>query len=491
MKKLVLLLVLVMLLSGCGMSKGEERKAGPEPESEPGVLIWTIAGVMGFESEDSIPEEKIAECNQLLAEKGKDCQIRFQFVTFPEGQITEEAEKLLRQSDLITIANSYTWEDDVQFYRTVRECAENGLFEPLDAHLDTENGRKIKERMLTELTLDNGCREGTQWVLPTEPPMMVGSSLRMKGGLYERSGLGEDPIPDFTKCDAVFEKLYLANGKKPFLVFSDRKTVCGFNGIPVEMPSYLTEMLSANGSIWKADVLGVGSLISAGNDRDLRNLLKEPYLEAYLNAWRRYTEKGYVTEDMDAEVVVEIADSYRPEVVTDSEGEKLVTPKSGQYVLYRGQNFYGLAPFNAIGAESGEKELAFEILTTMITDKELSDMIRSVGGDGPSGFVFRTGLSEAGEQEYQRLVQTIPQFTRESSFDTFSVPEIEALNRVYAEYSTEYGDESGQQVLERHFSEEGKVTEESIRAGIRRLNEKLDAAGMETFIEAFRKHRKQ
>lgn len=485
MKKIVLLLVCVMMLSGCGISESEGGRAGSASK----VLNWTIAGVWGFDTEDSIPEEKISELNQLLAEKGEDCQIRFQFVTFPEGQITEEAEELLRKSDLITIANPFTFTDGAKFYKTVRECVEKDLFEPLDAYLSTEDGGKIKESMLTELTLENGQREGKQWVLPTELPMMTGSSLRMKEGFYKMSGVGENPIPDFTRCDEVFEKIYLANGKQPFLVFSDRKTECSVNDIPSKMPYYLTEMLS--GSFCGSQVLGAGALTSAGNDQDTRNLLEEPYFEEYLNAWRRYTEKGYVNPDMDAEVVVEIAGSYRPEVFVDElDGGKLVTPKSENYVLCRDKNFYGSASFNAIGAESEQKDLAFAILTEMITDKELNETIQNFEEDVPSKFVFQTGLSEAGEREYQKLITSIPQFTREYTFDTFSVPEIEALNKVYAEYSTELGADRDQKVLERHFSENGKVTEQSIHAGIQKLNEKLDAAGMETFIEEFRKQKK-
>lgn len=55
----IVIMILVSIISGC---KNEEKMQ---------VLNWAIVGITGFETEESIPKEKVTELNQLLAEKEK------------------------------------------------------------------------------------------------------------------------------------------------------------------------------------------------------------------------------------------------------------------------------------------------------------------------------------------------------------------------------------------------------------------------------------
>lgn len=475
---------ITLLLGGC---KKSEKKI-----SQSKVIDWAIAGLWGFENEDSISEEKVTELNQLLAEKGKDYQIKFHVVVFEEGQLSEKSEEILRKCDLITIKDQMVITNKVKYYPTLLECEDKNMFEPLDQYMQTEDGMKIKEKMLTDLTLESGYWDGKQWMLPTELPALVGSSLMINKRLYEMSGVESDMVPDFTKCDDLFAKLFEANGKVPFLVLSDRKVSNEINYIPADMPAYLKYMLRGGDSLYQEDVLGTGSLMVSGSDLDTKNLLKEPYFEEYLNAWRRYIEKGYVSTDMDANTLVEMCGSYEPEMIDwDTHNEKWVIPKSENYILHLQKQPAVSSPCVGISAESKKKELAFEVLTDMITDKELNEAVKDFREELPSGFVFYNELSEEGEKEYLKLIESVPRFVQESSFETFHIPEMVELNKVYAEYSTEEDDDGAQKVLERHFSKDGKVTEESIHAGIQQLNEKLDAAGMERLIEALKEQKQK
>lgn len=488
---LSILLATVLTVIGCKEETERNGQGKIKESKDAAVLDWGIAGIWGYDTENAIPEESVDALNQLLSEKGKNYQIRFHVITFTDGQLSEESEDVLRKCDLITIANQYTFQDEVKFYPTLLECEEKNLFEPLDAYMKTEDGMQIKKVMLSDLTLQPGVWKEKQWLLPTSLPVMTGSSLLIDKDLYEKAGKTFDTVPDFTKCDELFELLYQANGKKPFLTLSDRKKENGVNGIAATLPDYLAQMLSGCGSIYDDNGLGVGSLRTEGQDLDTRNLLKEPYFEAYLNAWRRYSEKGYVNPDMDAEAVVELVNSYVPELISiDIGGAEWIIPKSENYVLNLAKQPASDALFNGVGAESKQKSLAFEALADMITEKALNEVIQNIGSDLPSEFVFYTGLSEEGEKEYQHLAESVPQFRREHVFGTFSAPETAGINEVFAEYSTDYGTDSAQKVLEKHFSQNGKVTEKSIQNGIRRLNEKLDAAGMEQFIETLKEHKR-
>lgn len=484
MKKIYKFLIfsaLAVVLGGC-MKKEKE------------IVDWTIAGLPGYENDYSISKEHLSELNQLLEKKEKDYQVRFHFVTFREGELSEADEETLKNSDLITIKRQYSFSDDIKFYPTLTECAEKNLFEPLDQYMETENGKNIKQKMLSDLTLESGCWKDEQILLPTSLPLMTGPSLRIRKDLYEKLNMEQDCVPDFIKCDEFFAKIYEANDNMPFLVFSDRKSEgMTANNIPTELPQYLVDMFVAWGDS-EENVLGSGSMKSTGSSIDTRNLLKEPYFAEYLDAWKRYTEKGYVNSSMNEKALVEIYESNKPLVLMENiEGEEWIVPKSENYTLLLRKFNTESVPFVGIGAGSKQKELAFEVLADMILDLELNTVFKNWGQGDFSAFVFHSDLSEEEEREYLRLLDEIPHFIQETTFDTFFIPEISELNRVYAEYSTGKEDENSRVVLERNFSENGTVTEESILTGIQRLNDKLDSAGMETFVETLKeqKHKSQ
>lgn len=74
MKKFVICLLAVsLLLVGCE-KQGENRTDGKKEQLE-----WGIAGVWGYETEDSVLEEEIRNLNQLLEKKEKTYQINFRF----------------------------------------------------------------------------------------------------------------------------------------------------------------------------------------------------------------------------------------------------------------------------------------------------------------------------------------------------------------------------------------------------------------------------
>lgn len=76
------------------------------------------------------------------------------------------------------------------------------------------------------------------------------------------------------------------------------------------------------------------------------------------------------------------------------------------------------------------------------------------------------------------------------TFETFYISEIQSVNEVFKEYSTEIERDGKQNILATYFSEKGQVTEQSIHNGIASLNEKLETAGMKRLEDAIRKHKK-
>lgn len=181
------------------------------------------------------------------------------------------------------------------------------------------------------------------------------------------------------KCDELFEKLYLANEKQPFLTLSNRTSDYGINGIEAKLPLYIEQVLSYSGSTYYSDGLGIGSLKSEGNDLDTRNLLRTQYFEDVMKAWKRYSEKGYVNENMDEKALVELCNSYTPEIIFENAEGDYVIPMSRHYVLNMYKPLSGVKPFSGIGSGSTRQELAFEALTDFVEDLELNILIQGIG----------------------------------------------------------------------------------------------------------------
>lgn len=326
-------------------------------------------------------------------------------------------------------------------------------------------------------------------MLPTSLQSVMGSSLKLEESLYQK--LGVESVPDFTKCDELFAKIYEINDNQPFLTLSAFEKQGGVNGISVVLPEYLEEIFSYSGSVFQHDSLGVGSWKAEGSSLDTRNLFETGYVTEVLCAWNRYREKGYVNAKMDTIPLVRICDSYVPEVFyMSNEEQRWVVPKSENYVLNMTDDLDGLLPFFGMGSESEQKEAAFTAMADFIAERELNEAIQEIGQGEASRFVFYPELSEEGKMQYRQLLETAPRFRMEPSFDTFEIPEIERINQVYAKYAVKEDESAEMDVMQQYFSKDGVVSEESIREQVQVWNEKLKNAGMDTLIEQISANKK-
>lgn len=485
------ILAMAMLFGGC--SKSEPAKK----ESDVKTLKWAIVGLYGCDENDAINMESVDKLNEQLKAGGKEYRIEFECIPLEKGRFSEADEKRFRECDLVTMENQFEAKQKeggkVTFYDNLKWYAKEGAFEPLDEFLGTEEGKEIKEVFLTEETLQKGTLDGAQLLLPTEPAWMTGSSIRIRQELYEKAGFTEDTVLDFTKCDTLFARLYEANGNRPFLTLSNVKQQGTINGIKNHLPDFIRQFLESSGSLFDAEVLGCGTLVSEKSNRNVKNLLQEPYFEEYMNAWRRYEEKGYVTKKADEEALVEPVNSFKPEIVyLEDEKGMWVTPKSENYVLKVYDLAYGSGSFLGVCADGKQKDLAFEALADFFLDEKVNASLQEFSAEMISPLLFQSGLSEKGEKAYCELSKTVQKFEMIAKFSTFDAEKIEPLNEVFAEYCADDSENEEEQpnVLELYFSEDGEVTEESIHKGVATLREKLEEAGMSRFLETFQENRK-
>ena len=484
------ILAMAVLFGGC--SKSEPAKK----ESDVKTLKWAIVGLYGYDENDAIDTESVEKLNEVLKESGKEYRIEFECIPLKKGRFSKADEKRFQECDLVTMENQFESEHKengkIMFYDNLEWYAKEGAFEPLDKFLKTEEGKEIKKLFLTKETIQKGTLDRKQLLLPTEPAWLTGSSIRIRQELYEKAGLTEDTVPDFTKCDALFARLYEVNDNQPFLTLSNVKQQGGINGIQNHLPDFIKQFLESSGSIFDDEVLGCGTLVSEKSNLNVKNLLQEPYFEEYMNAWRRYAEKGYVTEKADEEALVEPVNSFRTEVeYRQDEKGTWVTPKSENYVLKVWDLTYGNGSFFGVCANGKQKELAFEAMTDFFLDEKVNVSLQEFSAEMISPLIFQSGLSEEGEKAYCELSKTAQKFEVITQFNTFNAKEIEPLNEVFAEYCTDDSEKEAEQpsVLELYFSENGEVTEESIHKGVETLNEKLEEAGMSRFLETFQENR--
>lgn len=483
-KRIGLLLIMVLLgtllMSGCQGKKDEK------------MLTWGIAGVWGYDSDESISKEQEDILNQMLKEKGKDYQIHFRVFSFDGKMLSEEDEEALQKCDLITMANQFSYSNNVEFYPTLVDYVKREMFEPLDSYMQMESGKAIKEAMLIEESMVSGRVGNQQWFLPTRLPALTGNTIMIQKAFYENSGLAVDVATDFTECDELFAQIYELNGEQPFLTLSDRKVEFGLNGVPGVLPEYMSEILAENRAEFMEQAAGVGSLRSQGSDTDTRNLLKTEFVKKAMNAWKRYMDKGYVNPNMDTEPLVKMGISYEPGVVYFNTGkEDYAVLRARNYMMSVEKQPASANPFVGIGAKSGNKERAFQALADMITDVELQEIIQGINADSTELLVFGTGLTKEETALYCEEAAKAVRCIQESITNSFDIPEIKAVNEVFAEYTSEPGSNPVKNVLDVYFSRNGEVTEESISEALDAWNRKLDNAGIEKIVNEIQKQKEQ
>lgn len=472
-----------------------------KPE-EPVILKWGIAGLDGYDADENALKKQEEVLNQLLREKGRNYQIQFKVFSFDkEEYLSESDEKEVASCDLITMRNQFyfktaqesaSMEDKVEFYSTLANYVEKGMFEPLDAYMQTDAGEKIKQKMQIDKILLSGQLDEKQWFLPTGLPVLTGNSIMIQREFYESHQLQVDTSLDFTECDELFATIYERNGREPFLRLSDQKIEYKINGIEVTMPEYLSSVLDMSTAKFQGCLLGIGSRKSTETDMNVENLLESEYVKEFVCAWKRYDEKGYILSDMDENPLVAPAVSYGPELgyAMPYDKTEYVVLKASEYVLNIEKQPASIDPFVGIGDESNQKESAFQALSDLITDADLNDIMQNMTTQGMQPLVYQTELTKEKEEAYYKAAENAEVFIQGGIFATFDIPEIDAVNEVYAQY-TDKAIDFGSSVLTTYFSDNGNVTEESIEKALDEWNEKLENAGIEKIVEEINRQYKE
>lgn len=437
--KLIVWLILLaadIVLAGC---RGKEE-TGRTSEAE--RLTWCVAGVLGYDTDEVLSDKWQEEINQQFAEKGMDVQVEFQVITSTEGEFSEKQKDIIADSDLITIQNQMQTGEDAQevFKPTVEECVKEQLLEPLDEFLGTGEGADIKEKMLTLETLEAGRWDDTQWVLPTSLVRILGPSLGIEKKLFEKADLSmEEAVPDFTKCDDMFAKLYEANGNRPFMSLNMEMTEKGINRTSIRLPYFVSEVLENSPHQYMEMAPGVGALVQKRCDKEAEVLIGTDYLQECFHAWKRYAEKGYITTDRLAPPLVWMEYSYQPEArIQNTDSLTYVIPKSDLYVEYIDRpSSRPIQAFVGIGANSKKKEQAFQVLSKMIIEEAFQKIFKEIAEEGRYSLVFQSELSEEGEETYKEISAVAPHFVCEYMIPTIRIPELETVNELLEAYCQE------------------------------------------------------
>lgn len=487
-------LCLMALVLGMGCSS-QNNDSKPEITKQEHTIKWCIAGlnVEGFTEEGVITKEIEENFNDTLKKNKKEYQVEFEVVPGNNGTFTEEQEQAMQKCDIITMENQVILPEDysVQMYPTLIDYMKEGLFAPLDDFMETDDGQRIKQKMLSEMTLESGKWNERQMLLPTALTPAIGSSLLIEKGLFEKMGWKEsDEFPDFTKCDEIFQKIYEQLGETPFLTFSDEKRGSGVNGNIYDIPQFLEEIQN-NYGIYQVNDAGIGAAISSGTDLDTSNILSADYMESVLNAWNRYIEKGYVNTDTSEQPLVQMAGNYFGVDESEISGKVYLSVRPQEYALHiTKQQGIPLDPFTGISSKSENKDLAFEVLADMITDETLHKALKEVSPDQTVSLVFETGYDEEEEERYKEIIKTAPTFEIAHQVKQINTPEVQAVRKVFLDYCKET-DQATANPLMRYFSENGEVTSESIKKGLDAWNQKLEKAGMSNVLEQIKELKEQ
>lgn len=462
-----ILAIAITIISICSMIVGCTKQKEPSNQ-----LVWCIAGVLGYQSEADV-EVYQELANKMLQEQGMDYNIKMQVIAPNYGGFTKEQKKQIEESDIITIQSQLN-ESGNYFLPTIKECIES--FEPLDAYMASEQGKRLMEDELFAMALEEGKLEETQWLLPTEGPGVLGSSLMIDQNLWKKAGMtNQDAAPVFEECDDLFAKLYEANGKKPFLKFSAMETESDVNGMPIVLPEFLSEIRDNTAGSFEPMTTGIVVVRENGNDHKVELMLETEKFEQIMNAWKRYMEKGYVTLEPTANTLVSMRNKNEIEIEYFNDGERnYVVPMAEKYIQYTAMiTANPTTPLVGISAKSDKKDIAFDVLSLAIQNRIFDD-IDTYGFN----LCFRSDLNAEQEEQLITILRDAPKYVAHHPLPYLDMPEIAAVNAVFARYC----EADAAYVKEIYFADDGDLW-------LEQLKERLERAGINRILEEINQHR--
>ena len=356
--------VMVLALAGCGSERtrvgsGSSEDGKTEAAEAASTVVWGLCSSF----EDAFPEEWQDGFNELLRERGIDIEVRFEVRT-PDWEekgwswgdyqaFGEGFAELMGTSDIITDCGQ------LGDYNCYANYVKKGLYENLDAYLETPEGKMLRESCpdvfweavryeggiygvpsQQNLYFTNYCvipGEAAEKVSLSEKRMEASEIFRMAGELSRREQAGED---------GALYKIPVVSGYVPE----------GYEELPGWEPFLICEndgRLQAEYMLENEDFL------------ELLKLHHTAYKEGILYGWKEGEDIfGVWTSSYSPGAAIQ-------EVCADwsMEPDTAVAVETGSRPFRLTGNTTG------INAASKKKEEAFRILSLVFSDEELSNYL--------------------------------------------------------------------------------------------------------------------
>ena len=332
------------------------------PDNLP-VLKWVFAMHL---MDRTWTQDAVVELNRMLANRNMPFRVQFVVLmshyhnnTISGGPYSEydllasaEAQKVLRDADLI--------------FGCMTPDQMQALLSPITEYVKGD----------AQPTLQNSVAHRLDWLATTingeiygikQSPVKCGyDGWYVDKALMEKARLtAADFQKEFWEMDAVFEKLYEANGNKPFMNITNisytHSLISGV-GVPPATP-LPNEIYEAARLLYQ----GIGvcfAIDDSGEAPKVVNLLEK--IQFLQEAVLRYTDAGYCSEYADSVNFGVTGITSLEDGPTEYNGKIAIPVTMGRFDSHFGETDYGM---NGVAAVSQHKEEAVQLLNLLAEDK--------------------------------------------------------------------------------------------------------------------------
>lgn len=303
-------------------------------------------------------EQAVRELNQTLADNAVPFRLQLVMVTTDKEYLAadffsrEPIQELLKNADLVygfmKLEDLTTW------------------MSPITEYVTGESQPSLANAVLHEKNWIGTTVKGEIYGIRTFPVQPWSDGWMIDAELLQKSGLrAQDIQKDYWEMDEVFEKLYEANGNKPFLYY-----------LPSVMSSFGSKVLETYPHLLYDPMDTVYQTIGASFAIDhssetpkVVNMLSTDRAKKIREAFQRYKEAGYVTNDPKARKM-ECISVIGNIVFTDEDGFVNIPVAPLNYKsLYGGHYSCGIVK------TSQHKAHAVTLLNLIAEDKAFRDQL--------------------------------------------------------------------------------------------------------------------
>ena len=324
------------------------------PDNLP-VLKWVCI----MNGKQTWTEDAVHELNQMLADRKMPYRVQFVMLTGDAYLYTEwfsqpEAQELLKDADLI-----YAW--------MTPENQKEYLM-PITEHVTGDAQPTLKNAVVHELNWTGGMVDGEIYGIQAYPRPVNSHGWQLKPDVLSKYGLTEEDFHrNYWEMDEIFEKIYKANGNKPFLY----EEYEGYERDNLSRKGVLATSPSAlSGSIkYLQQNIGLtfGIDVSSGTPKVV-NKLETETARKIQEAILRYKDAGYTTGPTKETGFDEIQIFYNTTIATEGYSDS-----NYQYIPLTDtvfNNAYASYQVNGVSSITQYKEHAVSLLNLIGEDAE-------------------------------------------------------------------------------------------------------------------------